>query len=73
MKPVNVDILTSLHVRYSLDLIDKTTAAKQRSAKGNRFDSFHIDALSEDSLVVINSGFVDDEDDEGDEQWGDKL
>ena len=37
LKPANVDILTSLHVWYSIDLLDKTTAAKQRTAKGHRF------------------------------------
>ena len=67
---MNVDILTSLHVWYSVDSLDKTTAAKQRTAKGNRFASFHINALDEGSpFEVVNSGFVNDEDDEGDEQW----
>ena len=56
---------------YSLDLLDKTTAAKQRTAKANRFASFHIDAVSDDDVAeVVRSGFASDEDDEGDdEQW----
>jgi hypothetical protein len=71
---VHVDILTSLHVWYSLDLLDKTTAAKQRTAKARRFASFHIDTINDDDAVeVVRSGFVNDEDDEGDdEQWEDE-
>ena len=74
LKPANVDILTSLHVWYSLDLLDKTTAAKQRTAKANRFASFHIDAMNDDDAIeVVRAGFVNDEDDEGDdEQWEDE-
>jgi hypothetical protein len=70
LKPANVDILTSLHVWYSIDFLDKTTAAKQRTAKGNRFASFHINAMNEDYPVeVLKPGFVNDEDDE--QQWED--
>ena len=53
----------------SVNLLDKTTTAKQRTAKGNRFASFYIDAMNQDNPVeVVKSGFVNDEDDECDEQ-----
>lgn len=57
---------------YSIELLDKTTAAKQCTAKGHRFAVFHIDATDDDPVGVVKPGFVDDEDDEqGDEQWVD--
>ena len=64
LKPANVDILTSLHVWYSIDLLDKTSAAMQRTAKGRRFAAFHIDAMDDNPVGVVKPGFVDDEDDE---------
>ena len=59
---------------YSLDLLDKTTADKQRTAKASRFASLHIDAVNDDDAAeVVRSGFVSDEDDErDDEQWEDE-
>jgi hypothetical protein len=66
---MNVDILTSLHVWYTLDLLDKTTTAKQRTAKGRRFSSFHIDAMYAHSVEAVIPGISDDDDDEGSEEW----
>ena len=60
LKPANVDILTSLHVWYSIDLLDKTTAAKQRTAKGHRFAAFHIDEMDDNPGVgVVKPGWSD--------------
>ena len=59
LKPVNVDNLMSLYVWHSLGLLDKTTAVgKQRTEKGNRFVSFHIDLMNDDNPVeVVKSVF----------------
>ena len=70
LKPMNVDVLTSLHVWYSLDLLDKSTAAKERTAKAHRFAAFHIDARDDDPVGVVKPGFANDEDDEANE-WED--
>ena len=45
-----------------LELMGTTTVAKQRTS------SFHIDAMHDNPVGVVKPGFIDDEDDEGDEQ-----
>ena len=56
--PMNVDILTSQHVWYTLDLLDKTTIAKQRKAKGRRFASFHVDAIDDHPVEAVKPGIL---------------
>ena len=69
---MNVDILTSLHVWYSIDLLDKTTVAMQRTAKGRRFTSLQIELMDNNPVGVVTPGFADDEDDGGDGLWEDE-
>ncbi len=73
LKPMNVDILTSLHVWYTLDLLDKTTTAKQHTAKGHRFASFYIDEMDDHIVEAVIPGISDDDDDEGSEEWEDEI
>ena len=54
---------------YTLDLLDKTTIAKQRTAKGRRFASFHIDAMDAHSVEAVIPGIGDDDDVKGSEEW----
>ena len=58
---------------YSIDLLNKTTAAKQRSAKGHSLAAFYINAIDDNSVNLVKPGFGNDEDDDGDEQGIDKL
>jgi hypothetical protein len=73
LKPINFDILTSLHVWYTLDLLDKTTTAKQRTAKALRFASFQIDSIDDHPVEEVKPGLSDYEDDEGTEEWEDEM
>jgi hypothetical protein len=61
---MNVDILTSLHVWYTLDLLDDTTSAKQPTAKGHRIVFFHINAIDAHPVEeAVKPGLSGDEDD----------
>ena len=66
LKPMNVDILTSLYMWYSLDLLDKSTTALQGTAQARSFASHHIDETDDNPAEVLMPVILND-DDENDE------